>query len=84
MDDKYIVECCPSCKGVGLKASKKEKCLKCIPLKFICFACSRRRRHGYFEECSECCGAGVIFKNRQDGMKTIAPLYTSFLDTRDL
>ena len=84
MDDKYKVESCPSCKGVGLIKAKKYTCLKCIPLKYICFTCSRKKKHGYFEECGECCGAGVIFRNRNNGMKTIAPLYTSFLDTRDL
>ena len=82
MDDRYIVESCPICKGIGLKKEKKSKCLKCIPV--TCFTCSRRRRNGFFVECGECCGVGVIFKCRTTGMKSITPLYTSFTDTHKL
>ena len=82
--DRYIVESCEACKGIGLKKAKKNLCPKCIPLTFTCFTCSRRQRNGLFEECAECCGVGVIFKNRTTGVKTIAPLYNSFIDNKKL
>ena len=82
MDDRYIVESCPVCKGIGLKKTKKRKIPKCIPI--TCFTCSRRRQYGFYKECSECCGVGVIFKSRLTGMKTITPLYTNFVDNHKL
>jgi len=81
-NNRYIVESCPACKGIGLKKTKKSKCPKCIPV--TCFICTRRRKNGFYKECSECCGVGVIFKSRLTGIKTIAPLYTNFMGNHKL